>query len=532
MSAAPTQSAQPAARPRHNPWAIALTVSLAAFMEVLDTNIANVALPYIAGGLSSSVDEATWVLTSYLVSNAIVLPITGWLSTVIGRKRFYILCVILFSLSSFLCGIAPSLGLLIVFRILQGLGGGGLQPVSQAILADTFPPDQFGMAFAVYGMAVVVGPAVGPVLGGYLTDHYSWRWIFFINLPVGVVAIILCNRLVEDPPYLRELMRKVRANFRIDYAGLILLTVGLGCLQVMLDKGQEDDWFNSGFITALAVICAIAIIFFIIWELIAPSPVMDLRMLRNRNFGMACAMMFTLGIVIYTVSVLIPSFLQAFMGYTAYLAGLALSPGALVVILLLPVVGRLGTILDGRVLIATGFLITSLAMIHITGIDARIDFKTAITYRIFQAFGTSFLFIPINTMAYVGVAREKGGQVSGTVNLFRNIGGSVGISMFETLVARRSQYNQHYLVWNTNGYMQPFDASVNALRQHMFLRGMDPTHALRQSYALIYQNVITQASVLAYIDAAWIVAVLCMIMVPATFLLRRSRPGEAPRTLE
>lgn len=512
-------------RPFHNPWLIAVAVSLAAFMEVLDTNIANVALPYIAGGLSSSVEESTWVLTSYLISNAIVLPITGWLSNLIGRKRFYMLCVGLFSLSSLLCGLAPTLSILIMLRVLQGAAGGGLQPVSQAILADTFPPERFGMAFAVYGMAVVLAPAIGPVLGGYITDAWNWRWIFFINIPVGILALMLAERLVDDPAYLKREMAKVRANLDIDYAGLILLAVGLGCLQIVFDKGQEDGWFASQFITALLVIAAVALCVFVVWELTYSHPVMDLKLMRNPNFAMASLMMFILGLVIYMVAVMVPQYLQNLMGYDAELAGMALAPGALVMIVCLPLVGRLVTMIDARYLIAFGFLITSAAMWHISGIDTQIDFKIALTYRAFQALGTSFLFVPINTEAYVGVPQEKGGEVAGTINLCRNVGGSVGISALETLLARRAQYHQSHLAWHTNPYQQTFRGAIDLLSNRLFHRGLAPSQAAAQSYARVYQGTILQATSKAYIDVAWLAAMVCVCMVPVVFLMRKGERG-------
>src|SRR5207248_4156751 len=335
----------------HNPWVVALVVTMATFMEVLDTAIANVSLPHIAGSLSVSVDEATWVLTSYLVSNAIVLPISGWLATRIGRKRFYMGCVAVFTISSFLCGLAPNLPILIVLRVLQGLGGGGLGPSEQAILADTFPAKKRGMAFAVYGMAVVLAPAIGPTLGGFITDHYSWRWVFFINIPVGIVSLLLSARVVQDPPWMEGM--KKRAG-RIDYTGLGLIAVGLGALEYVLDRGQEDDWFNSHTIVLFAVISAVALIAFIAWELRAEHPVVDVRLFKNRNFAASNLMMLVLGMSLYGSTVLLPQYLQIWMGYTAQQSGMVLSPGGIAVILLMPLVGRLVSRVDARFLIAFG----------------------------------------------------------------------------------------------------------------------------------------------------------------------------------
>src|SRR6201993_1976654 len=330
-----------------NPWVIALTVTLATFMEVLDTSIANVALPPISGNLSAGADESTWVLTSYLVSNAVVLPLSGWFSSLIGRKRFYMTCVAIFTLSSFLCGLAPSLGVLVIFRILQGIGGGGLQPSEQAILNDTFPLEKRGMAFAVYGLAVVVAPTIGPWLGGWITDNFSWRWIFYINVPVGIISMLLTSFLVSDPPYMKK--ANVKAGFRIDYIGIGLISLGLGSMQIILDKGQREDWLSSNFIRAFAVTMVIGIVAAIFWELRQDHPVVDLRMLKNRNFAIATTAMFFLGFVLYSSTVLIPQMLQQLLGYTAEMAGLALSPGGAVIMCMMPVVGILVSKVDTRI---------------------------------------------------------------------------------------------------------------------------------------------------------------------------------------
>jgi DHA2 family multidrug resistance protein len=331
MSAAPRiidpRGSATSAKRRVNPWIIAAVVSLAAFMEVLDTSIANVSLPYMAGGLAASVDDASWVLTSYLVANAVVLPISGWLSVRFGRKRFYIVCVVIFTVSSFLCGLAPSLGMLILFRVIQGAGGGGLQPVSQAILRDSFPPERLGAAFAVYGMVVVLAPAIGPTIGGWITDNYQWRWIFYMNVPVGMLSMLLVSRLVEDPDYLTVQLKRLRGHMSIDYIGIGLLALCLGALQVVLDKGQEDDWFHSPVIATLAVIFPVALVLFIAWELTRPKPVMDLRMFKNRNFAAAAAMIFAYGVQVYGMTVFTPQYVQAFMGYDAELAGMTQLPG-------------------------------------------------------------------------------------------------------------------------------------------------------------------------------------------------------------
>jgi MFS transporter, DHA2 family, multidrug resistance protein len=386
-----------------NPWIIALAVTLATFMEVLDTSIANVSLPHIAGGLSAGQDEATWVLTSYLVSNAVILPMSGWFSSVIGRKRFYMSCVAVFTVSSFFCGLAPNLGMLIFFRVVQGLGGGGLQPSEQSILADTFPPAKRGMAFAVYGMAVVVAPAIGPTLGGWITDNYSWRWIFYINIPIGIISLLLTSRLITDPPHLRG---KKREGLNIDYIGLSLLAIGLGALQVVLDKGQREDWFESSFIISLTAIAVVALITVIFWEWNHDHPIIELKLFRDRSFALGNAMMFMLGFVLWGSTLLIPLFVQTLLGYPAEQAGLALMPGGLLIIACLPVVGYLLSKYDPRKMLLFGLTLLAVAVFHMTSFDLYMDFRTVVIARMIQGAGMAFLFVPINTVAY-SAAREK-----------------------------------------------------------------------------------------------------------------------------
>jgi MFS transporter, DHA2 family, multidrug resistance protein len=512
-------------RPRHNPWAVALTVTMATFMEVLDTSIANVALPHIAGSLSAATDESTWVLTSYLVSNAVILPMSGWASDIMGRKRFYMTCVALFGASSLLCGLAPSLSLLIFFRVLQGIGGGGLAPSEQAILADTFEPRKRGAAFALYGMAVVLAPAIGPTLGGWITDNYDWRWIFFINVPVAVLSLFLTNRLVEDPPHLAA---KRNSGIKIDYIGLALIGVGLGCLQVVLDKGQRDDWFQSDFILAFGVIAIAAILIAIVWELFQKDPIVDVRMFKNRNFAIAFVMMVMLGLALFGSTVLIPQYLQTLLGYTAQQAGMALSPGGLVVMALMPLVGFLVTHYDARWLIAIGFIACSTALFHMLEMNLGISFGEAVKLRVFQAAGIAFLFVPINTMSYVGVPRDKNNQVSGMVNLARNVGGSVGISIVETLLAQRSQKHQSDLASHLITTRQAFQNQLSAITQAMTRAGYSAADASERAYRMVYGRVQQQAAALAYNDVIFIFAIACGIMVPLAFLMQKNRPGAGP----
>jgi len=510
-------------KPSVNPWVIGVVVALAAFMEVLDTSIANVALPYMAGSLGASTDESTWVLTSYLVSNAIVLPISGWFAGVLGRKRFFMLCLTIFTISSVLCGFAPSLGAIILFRVLQGAGGGGLQPMSQAILADTFPPQKRGLAFALYGITTIIAPTVGPTLGGWITDNYSWRWIFFINVPVGILALLLVFRLIEDPPWVR---RTGSAGIKMDYIGVGLLTLGVGSLQVMLDKGQEDDWFGSHFILTLAVLAAVGLISLVIWEWYHKDPIVDVHLFRNINFLGASFMMFILGIMLFSSLVMMPLFLQTLMGYTAESAGLVLSGGGLLLLFLMPVVGALSAKVQARYLIAFGWISLSVGMyISTQRLDLDISFRSASLLRLAQVFGLGFLFVPINLASYVGVPTSKNNSVAGLINFMRNIGSSIGTSMVTTLIARRSQFHQNYLIAHTTAGRSTFQQAVQSLAAHLAVSGLDVSRAVSQAYARVYQLLIGQATTLAYIDTFWVLSVGAGIMFLLSFALRRNAPG-------
>jgi MFS transporter, DHA2 family, multidrug resistance protein len=514
-------------RPAHNPWAIAITVTLATFMEALDTSIANVALPHIAGALSASVDESTWVLTSYLVSNAIVLPMSAWLSTMLGRKRFYMSCVALFTVTSLLCGLAPSLATLIVFRVLQGAGGGGLQPSEQSILADTFAPEQRGMAFGIYGMAIVVAPVLGPTLGGWITDNYDWRWIFFINIPVGITSLLLTHRMIQDPPNLvRERQRARRQGIRIDFLGLALLALAFGPLQVMLDKGEEDAWFQSHFIVALATVAAIAFVAGIIWELYQKQPIVDLRLFKNRSFAISSLLMFAMGYLLYSTTVLLPQFVQVLMGYTSELAGTMLSPGGLLLMAFMPIVGFLVARVDARWLIAFGFLTLSASLYHMTGIDLEISWSHAMMLRVYQSIGLAFLFVPINTAAYVGVKPEQNNQVSALMNLMRNIGASMGISLTGAMVTERAQFHQAQLAQNATSYSLNMQSSLQNLTNTLVPAGLSAPDALHQAYGRIYAGLQIQAQTLAYIDTFWMLATIALCLIPLLFLLKRAEPGE------
>jgi MFS transporter, DHA2 family, multidrug resistance protein len=506
----------------HNPWIIALVVTMATFMEVLDTSVANVALPHIAGNLAASQDESTWVLTSYLVSNAVVLPLSGWISERVGRKRFYMTCVAVFTISSLLCGLAPSLGWLVFFRVLQGAGGGGLQPSEQAILADTFPPAKRGMAFAVYGMAVVAAPALGPTLGGWITDNYTWRWIFFINVPVGILSLTLTSRLISDPPYLKN---KKRTGAKIDYVGFGLIAVGLGFLQVVLDKGQRADWFESSYIRVFTLIFVTALILAVIWEFRVKDPIVDLRLFKDRTFLMANVMLFMVGFVLLSTTLLLPQYAQELMGYTAEEAGMLISPGGIAIMLLMPLIGFLVSRYDARKIIAFGFLMVGLATLHMMRFNLGVDFRTMMWARMFQAGGVAFLFVPINTAAYAYLPREKSNAASGLINLSRNIGGSVGISLVTTMLARRAQFHQSVLVAHLSPYSAHFMNTVRVLEHGFASSGAGAVMATQQAYAAIGGMVAQQSSLLAYIDNFWLLGMSALALVPLTFLMKKSKPG-------
>jgi MFS transporter, DHA2 family, multidrug resistance protein len=494
-------------QPKGNPWIIAVAVSLAAFMEVLDTSIANVALPHIAGNLGASNDESTWVLTSYLVSNAIVLPISGWLVGWLGRKRFFLTCIVFFTISSFLCGIAPSLGLLLLFRVLQGAFGGGLQPMAQAILGDTFPPEKRGLAFALYGITAICAPAIGPTLGGWITDSYSWRWVFYINVPVGALALFLVYQLVED------------------FIGFSLLTVGVGALQIVLDKGQEDDWFGSHFITTLVVVAVVGLVSLVIWEWFHKEPIVDVRLFKNFNFATSSLMFLMLGMALFSSTVLMPQLLQTLMGYTAQKAGMVLSAGALVVLLVLPMVGKLTTRFQARYLIAFGWITLAISMYASSKqIDLLMSFRSATLLRIWQYIPVAFLFVPLTLAGYVGLSAQKTNAAAGLMNFMRNIGQSVGTSAVTTLIARRSQYHQSVLAEYTGSGR--FHNALTALSMSLTRVGLSAHTAQQQALGRLYGLVQSQAAVLSYVDAYWLLSMCSSIMFVSSFLLKKNEPGK------
>ncbi len=501
-----------------NPWLIAATVITATFMEVLDTSVANVSLPHIAGSLSASVDESTWVLTSYLVSNAIVLPLTGWLATLIGRKRFFLACVVIFTASSLLCGMAPSLSALVFFRVLQGAGGGGMQPMSQAILVDTFPRGKQGMAMAIYGMGVVVAPTLGPTLGGWITDNYSWRWIFLLNVPVGFVSVIMIALLITDPPHM--VRKTFQEGLRIDFLGLGLLGVGLGFLQVVLDKGERDDWFGSTFITCAAVVSLVALAGLVVRELTTPDPVVDLHLFRDRNFAISTFMMYALGVVLYGTTLLLPILLQTLMGYTAMESGLVLLPGGLVLLAVLPFVGALLDRFSPRWIVATGLLIMAAGLFELSHLDLSAGPRSPVVDWIVSRMGTAFLFVPINVMAFYFVPRGKMNNASGLINLARNVGASTGISFVTTMLDRRSQFHQNVISENLQGGNFLYRAALHHLTQLLVARGENAAHALSGAQALVYGELERQAMMLSFVDNFRLMGMICICVLPLLFLMR------------
>ncbi len=468
------------------------------------------------------------MLTSYLVSNAIVLPLSGWFSSIFGRKRFFSVCVGLFTVSSLLCGLAPNLGWLVFFRVLQGAGGGSMQPLSQAILIESFPKSKRGMAMAIYAMGVVVAPIIGPTVGGWITDNYTWRWIFLINVPIGILAILLASAVVEDPPYLHR--RKLR-QLRIDYVGLSLLCIGLGALQIMLDKGQREDWFSSNFIIVLLVVTVASLLVLVIWEWWQHDPVLELHLLKDRNFAGATATMFLLGFVLYGSLVLLPLLLQTLLGYTAELSGMVLSPGGIVTLITLPLVGRLLARFEARWLIVIGVFITAYSLLMMSRFNLEVDFWTSVWTRMVQGVGLAFLFVPVNNMAFYFVPREKTNYASGLINLARNIGGSCGIAFAATVLSRWSQAHQNYMVCNLSPLNPQFQTATQAATNMLVQQGQAPSVAQNQAQQLIYSNMVRQATMMSFNDVFFLMAATFLILIPVLLVMKKAPPhreGDMP----
>jgi DHA2 family multidrug resistance protein len=508
-------------KPRVNPWLIAATVALAAFMEVLDTSIANVALPHIAGDLGASTDESTWVLTSYLVANAVVLPLGGWASSVIGRKNFFLLCITIFTISSFLCGIAWSLPLLLLFRVFQGAGGGGLQPMAQAIMADSFDARHRGLAFSLYGIVAVLAPSIGPTLGGWITDNYSWHWIFYINVPVGILAFVLTNRLVEDPPFLKVDRKNL---YRLDYIGLGLLSLAMAAMQIGLDKGEELDWFQNHWIVLAAVIFVVSMAALAWWELRADDPIMNLRLFKNRNFAVCAMLMLLIGGVLNASTVLQPQFLQGLLGYSATMAGVSLSLGGVALLFVMPMAGILVSRFPARNLIAMGFAMFCVFYFYVAHhLDADISLGMAAMLRVVQVIPIPFLFISVTTAAYFGLAREQSNQVAGLINFCRNVGGSILISLTNAEVTQRTLFHEARMQNSMTSVNPWYLDQVRGLTSYLG-RAMGTAAGQGAAMGRIYQMLDAQAGMLAYIDVYWMIAIATGLMVPLAFLLQRNDP--------
>jgi DHA2 family multidrug resistance protein len=510
-------------RPKANPWLIAVSVTIATFMEVLDTTIVNVALPHIAGSMSASADEATWALTSYLVANGIVLTISGWLGDLLGRKRYFIICIAMFTFFSFLCGSATSLGELIVFRLAQGFFGGGMQPNQQSIILDTFPPARRGAAFGVAAMATIVAPVLGPTLGGYITDVASWRWIFYLNIPIGILAVFLVSALVEDPPWVKN-----RRSRGIDYIGLGLIIVGLGCLEIMMDRGQDADWFSSPFIRTMGVLAALGITGAIIWLQVAKKPIVHLDVFKDRNFATGCLMISATGGTLYAGAVMLPQLAQQYLNYTATWAGLILSPGGLMIIFLIPFIGQLLKRTAARNLIAIGFIVMGFSFLYSSHLTATIDFNTLMGMRMFQTAALAFLFVPISTVAYSTLPRERNGDAVALFAMFRNVFGSIGISLATASVAQRMQAHQSFLAEKASPFNQGYLDLLAATESSLRALGHPAAAARDMALGQVYRIIRTQSAIMAYNDTFVYCAIVAFAVVPFCFLMTSKRSTGGP----
>lgn len=506
-----------------SPWLIATVISISAFMEVLDTAIANVSLAHIAGSTSSSYDQATWVLTSYLIANATIIPMSGWLSDVFGRKRYYMTSVALFTFASLCCGLAPSLTFLILARIVQGVGGGGLQPVTQAMLIDTFPPASRGKAMAVYGFTVILAPMLGPLLGGWITDQFSWHWIFLINVPVGLLALFLVHTMVDEPRLIvAERRQRWERGIHFDLTGAVLIALSLGALEVMLDRGVQDDWFASPLIRGSAIIAAACLVAFILWELIARDPLLDMRLFRYRNFASATVVIMTIGVVLFGTTQFIPQLVQQVLGYTAEQAGLALTLGGIITLLSMPLAGILSSHVQPRVMMGIAFAVEAVAMWNMTRFDTTVTFGGIAIARMWQGAPIPFLFVPLISAAYVGLPGEKTNRASAMISVGRNIGGSVGISLVQALLVRREQFHQARLAVGLQPLNPVYVHGVHSLTRALIARGAPPAAATHMAIGTLYQMVQRQADMMAFNDVFWAMAVFIVAVLPIVFLLKRT----------
>ena len=499
-----------------NKWLVAITVMLPTLIEIVDTSVVNVALDHIRGSLSAGIDESTWTITSYLVSNAIIIPMTGWLSRLFGRKRYLIYSTSLFTMSSLLCGSAWNLQSLIFFRVLQGIGGGALQPISQSILLETFPRHQHGMAMAIFGIGIMFGPIIGPLLGGWITDNWSWHWIFFINIPIGILSILMAMFIIIDPPYMK------RTKMKIDYWGLALLAIGLGCLQIVLDKGQREDWFASSFITWMSVISFVSLLLFVIIEFFAEHPIVNLRTLRNISFSTGNIIMFFAFFNLFGSIVLLPIYLQTLMGYTATLAGMVLGPGGVATLVAMPIAGRLVTKMSPKVLLSSGIVLSAYSTYLMSQFNLNADFQTVIWPRVVLGVGMGFLFIPLTTLTMSSIRKEDMGNATAIYNLLRNLGGSFGVAFVTTILARRAQFHQLHL----GERLTPFDSVLREATQQLkgvlSLKGLVP-FAGQGDLATIYRALLREASMLSFNDAFHLLSILMILIIPLTLLMRKGK---------
>ena len=510
--------------PKVNKWLITASIMIPTMIEILDTSVANVALNHIQGSLSAGQEEVTWVLTSYLVANAVVIPMSGWIARFMGRKRYLLASLVVFTLSSILCGAATSLWQIVLFRIVQGIGGGGLQPMSLAILMETFPPKQRGLAMGIFGMGIVVGPILGPLLGGYFTDNFSWRWIFYINLPIGILALFMIYSFIFDPPY-QQLREK---GEKVDYIGLTLLCLGLGSLQMVLDKGQLEDWFNSDFIVLFSVVGVASIVFFIFWELRQKNPVLDLRIFKDASFATGNAVLFVGFFSFFGSIVLLPIYLQTLLGYTAYDAGLVLGPAGAISIVILPLVGKATERIDSRFLLGTGLLISAYALYYMSGFNLQIDFETAVMSRVIQGLGMPFFFVSLSfvTMAYV--PKERMNNASAIFNLLRNMGGSFGVAFVTTVLARRAQFHQHRLVDHLTPYDPRLSIPFNDLKDYLSTKLGTFGDQTQIAGAVIYRGLQREAASLAFNDAFFMQALLFLGLLGLLWIIRKPPMGPRP----
>ena len=504
-----------------NPWIIAIAVMSSTFMEVLDTTVVNVSLPHIAGNLNATIDESTWVLTSYLVANAIVLPITGWMANYFGRKRLLIAAVVGFTAASFLCGLAPTLPLLILFRVIQGACGGGLQPLSQAVLLEAFPPRERGKAMAFWGLGIVVAPMLGPVMGGWLTDNYSWRWVFYINIPVGVIAIIMTKLFIFDPHYIK------RSTGKVDYWGIGMLALGIGALQILLDKGQEEDWFGSNGITTLAIVSGVALLIFVIRELMVEHPVVDLRVFKVRTYAAGVFLMTVVGFVLYGSLVLLPIFLQTLLAYPAVQAGIAMAPRGFGSFIAMPIVGAIMARFDPRKLLVIGIVTASLTLFQLSWLNLESGYWDVFWPQIVQGIALAFLFVPLTTATMSPISPERMGNATSIFNLMRNIGGSVGIAAVTTMIARREQVHTNILGAHINPYDPAAKMRMAGLHHYLVSRGLDSVTAKNRTFAALFGMVQRQAAMQSFVEVFWLLGLIFLLLVPLIFVMRKPQPHGA-----